>query len=98
MKELTEFLHSQLTSMRNLLGLLVSIESQTDDKDGVDRVANVIARELSNLGADTTRVSQPVTGDHVLGVFNRGGGEPIILILHMDTVYPAGTLAERPIR
>jgi glutamate carboxypeptidase len=91
-------LNSQLPAMAELLAQLVSSESQTDEKAGVDRVGNALARELGELGAQVTRFPQERNGDHLLGTFNRGAGSPIILVLHMDTVWPGGTLAQRPVR
>src|SRR5919197_2061739 len=98
MSTLPEYLQAQLPLMTGLLAELGSIESQTDDKAGVDRVGAVVARQLDALGADVTIYPQAVRGDHVLGTWNRGGGGMIVLILHMDTVHPAGTLVSRPVR
>ncbi len=41
---------------------------------------------------------QEITGNHVVGTWNKGGGSPIAMFMHMDTVHPAGTLAQRPVR
>ena len=98
MSDLNRYLDSQLPAMTGLLTQLAGIESHTEDKAGVDRVGSVLARELSALGAHVTMDAQTVTGDHVVGTLNAGAGSPIVLILHMDTVYPAGTLARRPVR
>jgi glutamate carboxypeptidase len=98
MLELTKYLDDALPDMVGLLARLVSIESHTADKAGVDRVGGLVRAELDALGAEVTILPQAEAGDHVLGVFNRGGGSPISLVLHMDTVWPAGVLAERPVR
>lgn len=98
MNMFTDYLRAQLPAMTDMLSKLVSIESQTDDKAGVDRVGQYVAGELTSLGAKVTRFEQPVRGDHVLGVFNPGAQNTVTLILHMDTVHPTGTLAARPIR
>ena len=92
------FLLNELTGMTDLLAKLVEIESHTEDKAGVNAVGHVIASELRDLGAEVTIHRQANAGDHVMGVFNAGGGLPISLYLHMDTVYPAGTLGQRPVR
>lgn len=98
MNELLPYLNSQLQAMTDLLADLVNIESPTDDKAGVDRVGQTIARELRGLGADVRTYTQHEVGDHVLGVLGKGRGSPIAMILHMDTVHPVGTLATRPVR
>jgi len=84
--------------MTDLLAQIVGIESNTVDKAGVDRVGRLLSLELRRLGATVTEFPQGAYGNHILGVLNAGGGSPITLILHMDTVHPAGTLARRPTR
>ena len=98
MLNLRSYLQTQLPGMTALLSDLVNIESHTEDKAGVDAVGRLIASALRDLGAHVRIDPQSEAGDHVVGVFNAGGGSPISLYLHMDTVYPAGTLAQRPVR
>jgi glutamate carboxypeptidase len=98
MNELNAYLHQQMPAMVSLLRELVEIESQSDEKAGVDHVGVLIAQQLQRLGATVQMFPQVQTGDHVLGTFNAGGGSPIVMILHMDTVWPTGTLAKRPVR
>ena len=98
MDELKTFLQAKLPAMTDLLAQLVCVESQTEEKSGVDQLGKLLVARLSAMGADVTIFPQAVTGDHVLGVFNRGAGSPMAMILHMDTVHRAGTLAQRPVR
>ena len=79
--------------MTELAREIVTIESPTPHKAGVDAVGAVIARELAALGATVSYDRQTKTGDHVLGVINAGGGSPISMICHMDTVHPVGSTA-----
>jgi glutamate carboxypeptidase len=97
MAELLNFLKQSLPAMTELLYEVVSIESQSNEKSGVDAVGRVIQRELARLNADIAVHPQAIVGDHVVGVWNSGHGSPIALYMHMDTVYPSGTLAQRPI-
>lgn len=96
--DLRAYLADQLPQITDLLTQVVSIESQTHEKAGVDRVGQLIQQRLKNLGAQITVHPQAHVGDHVVGVWNRGAGAPISLYMHMDTVHPAGSLAKRPIR
>ena len=98
MSELFNFLKLQLPMMVDLLTEIVGIESQTNEKAGVDHVGRVIHRELADLGAEIDVYHQDVTGNHIVGTWNKGGGPPIVMYMHMDTVHPSGTLAQRPIR
>jgi len=89
------YLNEQLPAMTELLTALVAAESFSADKAGVDAVGQLVADELRRRGAEISRFPQTQTGDHVLGVFNHGAGAPILMLLHMDTVHPAGTFAAR---
>jgi glutamate carboxypeptidase len=82
------------------LTTLVEIESPSHDKTAVDRVGRVAAEWMQEAGAQVEAHPQPNTGDCVLGRWNGadGSARPITLLAHMDTVWPLGTLAERPVR
>ncbi|MBI3362053.1 MAG: M20/M25/M40 family metallo-hydrolase, partial [Chloroflexi bacterium] len=82
---------------------LAEIESPSLDKAAVDRLGAIVAAELSALGARVEFDRQTITGDHIVacwgndGMSNRGAGGFLILC-HLDTVHPIGTLARHPIR
>src|SRR5207247_2062769 len=87
---------------------LVNIESGSRDKEGLDRLAAHLGERLGALGgkvefyepgaADTYRLfdTPKDIGKVVVGRFQGSGARRIMLIAHMDTVYPGGTLARRP--
>jgi glutamate carboxypeptidase len=76
------------------LRLLVDTESPSRDVEALNGSADVLAEMMDRLlGARPTLVESPV-GPHVHW---RGGGTPTVLIVgHHDTVFPAGTVAQRP--
>lgn len=76
----------------SLLRELVELESPTYSP-GVRRVAERLAAELEALGGD----ARLLDGDHVVADFP-GAGDPLLLVGHTDTVWPAGTLAHMPFR
>ena len=88
---------------------LVSIESGSKDREGLDRIANLIAGRLSALGA-TVEFFEPGAdavkmfdtperiGKAVIARFEGTGKKNVMLLAHMDTVYARGTLAKRPFR
>jgi glutamate carboxypeptidase len=76
----------------DLLRELVEIESPSYSP-GVRRVAEVCARELDGLGAKTYFLE----GDHLVGELD-GGGAPLLLVGHTDTVWAEGTLETMPFR
>jgi glutamate carboxypeptidase len=78
---------------------LVEIESPTENKQAVDRLGALLAGRFEGLGghAKFHRVSN--FGDHLQVDFaGASGGKPVMLLGHLDTVYPMGTLATMPCR
>lgn len=80
----------------------VEIESYTTDTEGVNRMADRVAAEYAPTGAEIERIpGRDGFGDHLLvhAPWGRGGNAPGILILsHIDTVHPRGTLESFPFR
>ena len=93
-------------SMKRLLKTLVETESPSHDKSAVDRVGAIVAKEARKLGAQVEIIPNKETGDHVLARFPsligreaRGEGEnPTLILCHMDTVFPLGTIDKTPYR
>ena len=93
-------------SMKRLLKTLVETESPSHDKNAVDRVGAIVAKEARKLGAQVEIIPNKETGDHVLARFPssigrgaRGEGEnPTLILCHMDTVFPLGTINKTPYR
>lgn len=85
---------------RDLLALLqelVEIESPSSHAAGVSAVAERLVPELESVGLRVER--DPVQGaGPILRADNGTAGRPVMLLGHLDTVWPAGTLAERPAR
>ena len=88
---------------------LVNIESGSRDREGLDRIADVVAARLAALGgrvefvepgADTVKMfdTPERIGKAVVARFEGTGRRNIMLLAHMDTVYARGTLAKRPFR
>lgn len=81
----------------DLLRGLVEIESPSTDKAAVDRVVRFVAERARAAGAEVTIIPQERWGDHLLARWGEGEGG-FLLLCHLDTVWPIGTLAERPWR
>ncbi len=82
--------------MEALLRALVEIESPSTDPAGVSALAARVAQELEPLGLTVERLPIPQAGPVLRA--NWPGQRPIMLLGHMDTVWPLGTLDTRPIR
>ena len=87
--------------MVRLLGRLVTVESPSFDKAGVDRLGRIVAAEWRRRGARVEFLKQTERGDHVRADLSLGRGHPegqLLVLGHLDTVYPLGTLACMPFR
>ena len=82
---------------KSLLKRLVETESPSADKAAVDRVGKIVADEARRLGADVQTVPVMEAGNHVVARWGGGVGG-ILLMCHMDTVFPIGTLEKIPYR
>ncbi len=75
----------------------IEIESPTDRPDAMRRMADRVEVDYVAAGATVKRIAgRDGFGDHLLATFDpdRTPGEPGILVLsHIDTVHPIGTLA-----
>jgi glutamate carboxypeptidase len=80
--------------MADMLREFVSIESPSDDAGAVGTFAERVGRELSALGMPTELT--PVEGGGPLLRARSSGERPVMLLGHLDTVWPLGTLAARP--
>ena len=87
---------------------LVSIETGSRDREGLDKIADLIAGKLRDLGGDVKVVeaadiykmedTPEKIGKAVHATFKGTGTKKILLIAHMDTVYLKGMLANQPFR
>jgi glutamate carboxypeptidase len=79
---------------------LVAIESPSDDKPAVDRIAGILAAKFESLGGKTQLHRSSDFGDSLQIDFPANSptsnGKPVLLLGHYDTVYPLGTLANMP--
>ena len=78
---------------------LVTLESPSDVKAAVDRVSTVLASRFGELGGTVTVHKAEKFGNHLQVDFpSRSDRPPILLLGHMDTVYPVGTISKMPFR
>jgi glutamate carboxypeptidase len=81
-----------------LITTLANFETPTSSKPHVDALAGWIEDCLKSLGASVQRFPREAVGDILLAKWNADRpGTPILFLMHMDTVWPVGTLAQRPV-
>ena len=78
----------------------IEIESPTDDPDGMARMAARVQADYEAFGVRVERiVGRDGFGDHLLAVDDRHcppeatAGPGLLILSHIDTVHPIGTLA-----
>lgn len=101
-------MHDRLDLDELLAGISgwIAVESPTDDADGVARMASQAQADYEAFGARVERIDgREGFGDHVLAVDDRhcppdaAAGPGVLLLSHIDTVHPVGTLArDNPLR
>ena len=78
---------------------LVEIESPSDNKAAVDEVGALLAGRFEKIGGHAKFHRVTAFGDHLQVDFaGPRGGKPVLLLGHMDTVYPLRTLSTMPCR
>ncbi|GCE26842.1 peptidase M20 [Dictyobacter alpinus] len=92
------YVQEHLTRYVHELTDLCAIDSGTMNKPGVDEVALYLAGRMRGLDMDVTIFENEKWGNDVYGVLQGTGKGIIVLLGHMDTVYPLGTAAARPVR
>jgi glutamate carboxypeptidase len=83
--------------MTALLRQLVEIESPSTEAAAVAALAQRLAREAETLGLAPELVPVPGAGP-LFRARSAAAGRPVMLLGHLDTVWPLGTLAARPLR
>ena len=100
-QEILRFLRSRQDEMVRLLGKFVRCESPSFHKPAVDRMSELVAAEWRKRGAQVRLLPQPKRGNHVRAEIRNAGSRAVgqLMVLgHIDTVHPLGTLARMPFR
>jgi len=98
MQDLLKRLDGWREEQIDFLARLVNQDSGTDDRDDVNAAGDILQAPLAELGFDVTRVTQDRYGDHLVAVKPGTGRRRFLFVGHFDTVFPAGTVKERPFR
>lgn len=101
MQALQDHLALQVEGFLRDLATLVGIDSGSGNAAGVTAVGDWCAQRLSELGFEVERVpcraQRQHMGDAVVArLRSRTAGPRVLLLAHLDTVFPAGEAARRP--
>jgi len=98
MRELLDRLDGWRDEQLELLARLVNHDSGTDDPMDVNRVGAILADKLEALGFTVRRSAQERFGDHLVAEKPGTGPKRFLFVGHFDTVFPSGTVKQRPFR
>jgi glutamate carboxypeptidase len=102
--ELRTFVEQRRDEYLRDLRTLVNVDCGTFLTDGVNQVADLMSERFGESGWDVERQThvsdegQEQLGDVLIAQLVGRGTKRVLLVGHMDTVFPAGTAAERPYR
>jgi glutamate carboxypeptidase len=96
--KLLDFFREHNDEFIDLLRLLVEHESPTGDKAAVDKLGKFVFEQLHEAGAQVEIFPRQEVGDILYASWNGNlPGKPILLLAHMDTVWPLGMLGNMPV-
>ncbi len=104
--ELLKQTQAEVQPLLGTLSQLVAIESGSHEPANLKRIAELLAMRLKALGGEVEMLpaddpyrmddTPDKIGGMVRATFRGKGEKSLLLIAHMDTVYPAGMLAQQP--
>ena len=93
---LEQFCQAHEAWLHEVIDALVSIESPTDDKAAVDRCGAEFRARAAAAGLRVRIEPRPDAGDHTVAEIGEGGPR-VLLVGHVDTVWPHGQIARMPL-
>lgn len=100
-RDFMEYFRPRTAAMLDALRELVEHESPSRNKPALDLLAAKLAARLESLGGVVRVLSNDAGGNHVKARFDRDADAskpPALLLCHFDTVWPIGTIGQRPFR
>jgi len=92
------FLQQHSEEMLNFIEKLVNIDSGSYNKKGVDQIGEILRNCYENLGFHVKVIHQKEYGNHLVIEHKESIYPSIVILAHMDTVFPKGTVLERAFR
>ncbi|MHB1404345.1 MAG: M20 family metallopeptidase [Desulfitobacteriaceae bacterium] len=92
-----EYLQKQYDPMVEMLRSMVELESPSTCKQAVNKLVDYLASKFQEIGAAVQIIEQENSGNHLLASWGTGE-EQILVLCHMDTVWPLGEIKKRPFR
>jgi glutamate carboxypeptidase len=97
--ERLRYFDERLPAILETIREFVEVESPSDNKAAGDRLGAALAAKFQQIGGTPQLHRTHEYADHVQVNFSgRPDRKPVLLLGHLDTVYPLGTLATMPCR
>lgn len=101
--DLFDYFDANRQAMLDRIRDLTLEETPTHDKSRLDAFARRLAARLAELGGAVDLIATEERGDHVRARFPsdataRDDAKPALVLCHMDTVWPVGSLETHPFR
>lgn len=96
MEQLLKRIEAKHDKMVSFLETLVNIDSGNDCPEGVAKVARIVGGKLQEMKFDVEYLDYPGACTHLLAHKKGTGDKEVMIIGHMDTLFPVGTAAARP--
>jgi glutamate carboxypeptidase len=93
---LTAYLEAHLSTYIEELRQLCAIECPTASKPGVDQAGAWVRRWVDQRGWELREWPDAAAGDSLVATVRGRGSLRVLLAAHLDTVYPVGVAAARP--
>lgn len=97
-KNILEQIKNEETEMLGFAEKIVNIDSGYDCPEGVAEVAHIVGDFLAKLDFKIEYLETPNEPVQILATRPCPGKKKVMLMGHMDTVFPKGTVAARPFR
>ena len=97
MSQLLDYMLARQGAMARTLEQWVMLESPSSDHEAVNALGNLVARAFKGVGATVKCLPQTAFGDHLRISWGEGDRQ-LLLLGHMDTVWPMGEVQHRPFR
>lgn len=101
MEKIKSMFEMEYGNYLNNLERMVNIDCPTDYKIGVDKVKNHIINELNKFITSRYKIEifkEENVGDHLLVTRDGDIQGKILILAHMDTVFPVGSVSKRPFK
>lgn len=95
--DIVSYLTPRLDNYISELTTLSGMDSYSFDREDVNKVVDWLQDRLTNLDFTIERHVETKAGDNLLAIRKGSGTGRVLLVGHSDTVFPRGTIAQRPV-